>query len=114
MVSRTQEDFVFGALIGGAIGVAAILLFTPYSGSELRKQIQNGFGRLNGVKSRRSPSHAPEKVSTRTASRKTTATHTAAKKPKRVYKRRVKAAATSHSSGHAQSHGHGHGHAKSE
>ncbi len=106
MVSRTQEDFVIGALIGGAIGAAAILLFTPYSGSELRKQILNGFGRLNGVKSKRSTSHASEKNSTRSASRKTAATHAAAKKPKRVYKRRVKAAPTTHA--------HGHSHAKPE
>ncbi len=59
MISKNQENFVWGALLGGAIGAAAALLFTPASGAQIRKKFQNGFNLLNGKKMRKAPiSHA--------------------------------------------------------
>jgi gas vesicle protein len=48
MISNKREEFVWGALLGGAIGAAAALLFTPYSGAEIRRHVRKGFNRLNG------------------------------------------------------------------
>lgn len=57
MVSRTQEDFILGALIGGAVAAGIALLFTPISGKEARKKVVNGFNSNNSKKSA-SRSHA--------------------------------------------------------
>lgn len=45
-MSSTSEDFLIGALIGGAIGVAAALMLTPIRGEALRKRIADGFDLL--------------------------------------------------------------------
>ncbi len=43
MATKTTEDFLWGALIGGAIGAATALMFAPLSGEKLRKKIKDGF-----------------------------------------------------------------------
>lgn len=48
MVSKDQENFLVGALVGGAVGAAAALLLTPYSGSEIRKRVRQGINQING------------------------------------------------------------------
>lgn len=58
MVTKTTEDFVWGALLGGLVGAATALLFTPTSGSKFRDQVRNGFHFLNGKKSSHSRSRA--------------------------------------------------------
>lgn len=42
MESKTAEDFLWGALIGSAIGAATALMLTPLSGEALRKKIKTG------------------------------------------------------------------------
>lgn len=55
MESKTAEDFLIGALIGGAIGAAAALILTPFSGDKLRRKIKNRFSQLeNSYESMRS------------------------------------------------------------
>ena len=49
MVTKTQQEFLLGALIGGAIGAATALFLTPLSGAALRHQMTTGFGHLNGA-----------------------------------------------------------------
>jgi len=41
MDSETSENFIFGALIGGAIGAVAALILAPTSGESLRRKIGN-------------------------------------------------------------------------
>lgn len=41
---ETQEKFLLGALIGGAIGATAALMLTPVSGYSLRRKIRQGLG----------------------------------------------------------------------
>lgn len=48
MISKNQEGFLWGALVGGAVGAAAALLLTPYSGAEIRRQVRKGINRVNG------------------------------------------------------------------
>ena len=74
MISKNQENFVWGALLGGAIGAAAALLLTPYSGAEIRKQVRN---RLNGkkVKSHSLPTTAPKKTRKKRSQTKTAKKH---------------------------------------
>lgn len=64
MNSKTAEDFILGALIGGAIGAATALMLAPLSGHALRNKIVNGFPYhdilIKSTKSRR-PSRRPTK-----------------------------------------------------
>lgn len=55
MESKTAEDFLLGALIGGAIGAATALMLTPFSGEALRNKIRNG---LPYLEERRPRHHA--------------------------------------------------------
>lgn len=41
METKTAEDFLWGALLGGLIGAATALVLTPISGQALRKKIRN-------------------------------------------------------------------------
>ena len=41
-------SFLFGALLGGIIGGGLVLLFTPYSGENLRVEITNYTQRIAG------------------------------------------------------------------
>lgn len=41
MGSGAQKEFIIGSLIGGAIGVAAMLLLAPMSGERLRREVRN-------------------------------------------------------------------------
>lgn len=43
MPSNRPEEFFWGAVVGGAIGIAAALIWAPSSGEKLRKTIVNGF-----------------------------------------------------------------------
>lgn len=43
MANNTPEDFIMGALIGSAIGIAAAMILTPFSGESLRKKIAKRF-----------------------------------------------------------------------
>ena len=63
MISKKQEDFVWGALVGSAIGAAAALLLTPFSGAEVRSHFCNGFHILNGKKRTHSLKRATTKRS---------------------------------------------------
>lgn len=48
MKAETQKKFVWGALIGGALGAIALLLVTPYSGDAIRRKIRRNLQRING------------------------------------------------------------------
>jgi gas vesicle protein len=39
MKARETEEFILGALLGSAIGAAAALILTPFSGEGLRRKI---------------------------------------------------------------------------
>ena len=52
---ETQEKFLWGAVLGTALGAAAALLFTPYSGGSLRRGLSHGFN-ASGPTSKRRPS----------------------------------------------------------
>lgn len=54
MAEKSQEDFMWGALIGGAVGAAAMLLMTPNSGKEVRKHIQKSLQNLYAGKKQKS------------------------------------------------------------
>lgn len=41
-MSKSQEDFLWGVLVGGFVGVMATLLTTPVSGTKLREDIMKG------------------------------------------------------------------------
>ena len=41
-------SFLFGALLGGIVGGGLVLLFTPYSGENLRVEITNYTQRIAG------------------------------------------------------------------
>lgn len=45
-MTSTSEDFLIGALIGGAIGAAAALMLTPLSGETLRRRIAHGINMM--------------------------------------------------------------------
>jgi gas vesicle protein len=46
MTSKTQEDLIWGALIGGAVAAAAVLFLTPKSGKDVRKKIESSLRHL--------------------------------------------------------------------
>lgn len=52
MFSKDNENFMLGALVGGALGAVAALLLTPYSGAQIRKQVQTHLSVANGKKIR--------------------------------------------------------------
>lgn len=39
--TQTQTDFLWGALVGGAIGAITALLLAPSSGAKLRQQVRD-------------------------------------------------------------------------
>ncbi len=41
-MNNHNQTLLIGALLGGLIGAAAVLLSTPYSGAKLRNKILNG------------------------------------------------------------------------
>jgi gas vesicle protein len=51
-MSKSHEDFLWGALIGGFLGVVATLLTTPVEGTKLREKIMKGINNttVNGKK----------------------------------------------------------------
>ncbi len=49
MITKSQENFIGAALVGGAVGAVIALLFTPVSGAELRQQVRDGLNH-NGVR----------------------------------------------------------------
>jgi gas vesicle protein len=49
MTLKTQQEFLLGALIGGAVGATAALFLTPLSGADLRKRVSR---RASGVDSK--------------------------------------------------------------
>lgn len=53
MEQNTKQEFLVGALIGGIVGAAAALIFTPVSGAKLRNEINSGFGYLEQPKKRK-------------------------------------------------------------
>jgi gas vesicle protein len=57
MAFKVQQEFFIGALIGGAIGSAAVLLLTPISGARLRHQLLNKIDHLNGSIKKRTALH---------------------------------------------------------
>lgn len=48
MITKTQGEFLWGALIGGAIGAATALMLTPFSGAALRRGVTDRLHHLNG------------------------------------------------------------------
>lgn len=50
MDTKDHEKFIMGALVGGAVGAAAALLLTPYSGSDIRKKVRKSLHQFNGNK----------------------------------------------------------------
>lgn len=85
MISRTQEDFIWGAVIGGAIAAGIALLLAPTSGKEARKKVINGFSGLNGKKTH-TRSHADTHAHHHNGHNGTHASHARPKKaaPKRA------------------------------
>lgn len=57
MGSKDQENFLVGALVGGAFGAAAALLLTPYPGAEIRKKMRKSWDHMNGNHTK-APAHA--------------------------------------------------------
>lgn len=49
METKIQEEFVWGTIVGCAVGAAAALLLTPLSGAQLRKQVQKSVQSINGA-----------------------------------------------------------------
>lgn len=86
MVTKTQQEFLIGALIGSAIGAATALFLTPLSGAALRRQVVTGFGHLNG------DSPQPRKRSKAKASKAVAAHAKTAKKAVTKGKRTLKKA----------------------
>lgn len=84
MVSKTNENFLLGALIGGAIGTTLALLLTPVSGEEFRSHVQKGLDHLNGKKYKK-PAHKTGGYTSKRVSKSLLAT--AEKKKKRSVKR---------------------------
>lgn len=41
-MNNQNQTLLIGALMGGLVGAAAVLLSTPYSGAKLRNKILNG------------------------------------------------------------------------
>lgn len=41
-MNNHNQTLLIGALLGGLVGAAAVLLSTPYSGAKLRNKILNG------------------------------------------------------------------------
>lgn len=72
MVTRTQQEFLLGALIGGAVGAAAALIITPLSGAALRKQMANGINSLNGNEVPKKKAPPKRKATKRTVGAKAT------------------------------------------
>lgn len=90
MESKTAEDFLWGALIGGAIGAAAALMLTPMSGERLRKKIVSGLPYSNNhhdhvphnVNRRSSDSHSQKKAHSKVQSKPVQTSRRAKPKPK--------------------------------
>lgn len=55
---ETQEKFLWGAIIGTAIGAAAALILTPFSGVTLRKKIIKGVHTPQTTAKRKTAGHA--------------------------------------------------------
>ncbi|MGZ3732360.1 MAG: hypothetical protein ACXU9U_01285 [Parachlamydiaceae bacterium] len=89
----TQEKFLWGAMIGSAIGAAAALMLTPFSGEKLRKKIINGLGYP--------PKEAKKKVSQSSSH----PAHTSQVGKKRSTKAHKKGAARSKEHAHRPAHG---------
>lgn len=47
-LTKTQENFLLGAFIGGACAATIALFLTPFSGKEARKQLLDRFQKLKG------------------------------------------------------------------
>ena len=45
---RSVTNFLAGFTMGAMIGAGLVLLFTPYSGGELRDRVQSEVGRIQG------------------------------------------------------------------
>ena len=103
MITKTQEEFLWGALIGGAIGAATALMLTPVSGSSLRRQVANGLNHLNGHGLQRKATAIKDKlvkaVTKSAPAKKAKPKKAAAKKPA---KSKAHHAAAHHNSHHAQ------------
>jgi gas vesicle protein len=91
----TQEKFLWGAVIGSAIGAAAALMLTPFSGEKLRKKIINGLGY---------PPKELKKKMPQTSSHRSHTSHPHSEK-KRPAKAHKKAAARSKEHSHRPTHG---------
>ncbi len=89
MTSKTPDDFIIGALIGSAIGVAAALMLAPSSGESLRNKIVQGF---NGTHAGRKPAKHTGRDSI-TSKLKKAAESKVEKKPARAPKRGTRKAA---------------------
>lgn len=48
MISKVQQEFLVGAVVGGVVGAVTALAFTPLSGAALRKQVASGMHLFNG------------------------------------------------------------------
>lgn len=59
MDAETSENFIFGALIGGAIGATAALILAPMSGESLRRKISSSLN-LSPPKGRAQKTHSSE------------------------------------------------------
>lgn len=53
MENRTQQNFLLGALVGGALAAAAALFITPASGARIKQRVRNAINRLQRRKVRR-------------------------------------------------------------
>lgn len=86
MVSKDQENFFMGALVGGAIGAAAALLLTPFSGSEIRKKVRKGFNQFNGNPIKAFAPELPKKPKKKPSTRRPAAKHTHTPAAKHIHK----------------------------
>jgi len=57
-----QEKFLWGAIIGSAMGAAAALMLTPISGSHMRKKIIDGLSFSGNHKRRSTRGHGRRQV----------------------------------------------------
>lgn len=82
MNSKTQTNFIMGAVVGGALSALVTLLFTPIAGSKIRAHLSNGFnGVLNGHK-HKSPSHKHASTTRKPKQKAMAVKHTHKKKAK--------------------------------
>ncbi|MCE5316082.1 MAG: YtxH domain-containing protein [Parachlamydia sp.] len=90
MVSKDQENFLVGALVGGAVGAAAALLLTPYPGSEIRKKVRKGLNQIHGNPITAVASDHSKKPKKKTPARKAAAKHSHTPAAKQIRKPAVK------------------------